>query len=71
MNEIFFDLLFLGIGILIGIGLRNDYAEKKESKTFEQIDEEVRNDLAVTKNLNKSLLEDVHFLREKLKRLSH
>ena len=69
MGDIIICLVFLLLGIVIGRGMRNQYAEDKEARTFNQIDESVRNELNVTKNLNKSLLEDVRFLREKLQRL--
>ena len=71
MSEILLNLLFLGFGILIGINLRNRYAEGKEQRTLNQVDEQIRNELAVAKNLNKSLLDDVRFLREKLQRLKN
>lgn len=69
MGEILINLLFLGTGVVIGMNLRNASAEAKENKTLQQVDEQVRNELAVAKNLNKSLLDDVRFLREKLQRL--
>ena len=43
--------------------------QQKRQNYFEQVDEEVRNRLHVAENLNKSLLSDVRFLREKLERL--
>lgn len=63
------DLLFFGFGILIGVNWRNSYAERKERLLFDQVDEKVRNELTVAKNLNKSLLDDVRFLRNKLERI--
>jgi uncharacterized protein YoxC len=69
MGDIIINLVFIVLGIIIGRGMRNSYAESKEARTYEQVDEQVRNELTVTKNLNKSLLDDVRFLREKLKRL--
>ena len=69
MSDIFINLIFLGLGLMIGMHIRNSYAEQKERKTFDQVDEQVRNELSIAKNLNKSLLDDVRFLREKLQRL--
>lgn len=63
------EILFLVIGFIIGVNWRNSSAEAKEQKLYSQLDEEVKKDLAITKNLNKSLLDDVRFLREKLQRL--
>mgnify|MGYP003351143217 FL=1 len=71
MSDILLNFIFLSFGILIGINLRNTYAQNKERKTFNEVDEQVRNELAVAKNLNKSLLDDVRFLREKLQRLKN
>ena len=69
MSDILLNFIFLSFGILIGINLRNTYAQNKERKTFNEVDEQVRNELAVAKNLNKCLLDDIRFLREKLQRL--
>ena len=69
MSDILLNFIFLSLGILIGINLRNTYAQNKERKIFNEVDEQVRNELAVAKNLNKSLLDDIRFLREKLQRL--
>jgi len=38
---------------------------------FEEVDRQVREELQVAKNLNKSLLDDVNFLKEKIKRLKN
>jgi hypothetical protein len=55
------------MGYLIGRNTRNEYAERLSSKTLEQVDAEVRNELIIAKNLNKSLMDDVTYLRNKLK----
>lgn len=68
-SDLFFIFVFFCIGMLVGYNLRNARAEEKEHLTFEQVDEQVRKDLARHKNLNKSLQDDVTFLREKLNKL--
>ena len=57
---------FLGIGILIGFNLRNAYAEDKEKRTLEDIDQEIRARLKVAEELNHSLLEDLAYAKKKL-----
>ncbi len=68
-DELVFLFLFFSIGLLVGYNLRNARAEEKEQLTYEKVDKQVRDDLQKQKNLNKSLLDDVKFLREKLNRL--
>lgn len=68
-EDLFFMLVFFVIGMIVGYNLRNARAEEKEQRTFEQVDEQVRKDLVKQKNLNKSLQDDVTFLREKLNKL--
>ena len=65
------DLLFFVLGVFIGINWRNEYAERKESRQLSHLDTELRNELVVAKNLNKSLLDDVKFLRAKIQRLQN
>jgi hypothetical protein len=62
---ILYSVIF-GIGVLIGINLRNHYAEEKEKRTFAQVDEEVRNRLSVAEELNRSLLSDLAYAKKKL-----
>ena len=69
MSDIIINLVFFVLGLVIGMNLRNSYAEGKERRTIEQVDADIRNELNVAKNLNKSLLDDVRFLRKKLQRL--
>ena len=52
---ILYSVIF-GIGVLVGMNLRNHYAEEKEKRTFAQINEEVRNRLNVAEELNRSQL---------------
>lgn len=62
---ILYSVIF-GIGVLIGINLRNHYAEEKEKRTYAQVDEEVRNRLNVAEELNRSLLSDLAYAKKKL-----
>lgn len=58
--------IFLGIGMLIGFNLRNAYAEDKEKRRLEDIDQEIRARLKVAEELNHSLLEDLTYAKKKL-----
>ena len=65
MSEIVWFLVGLGFGIIIMLN-RKEY---RDQKTVEQVDVELRNDLALNKNLVKSLKDDVSFLKSRLKTL--
>lgn len=69
MSEYLLLLVVFGLGLLIGYNMRNARAEQKEQLLFDQVNEQVKNDLAKHKNLNKSLQDDVTFLRNKLNKL--
>jgi hypothetical protein len=58
--------VIFGMGVLVGINMRNSFAEEKESRTFSQISEEVRHRLQVAEELNRSLLSDLAFAKKKL-----
>ena len=58
--------VIFGLGVLVGINMRNSFAEEKERRTFNQIDEDVRSRLQVAEELNRSLLSDLAFAKKKL-----
>lgn len=63
-------LMFLILGLGIGYNLRNERALKLEKKTFEMVDENTRQRLEISENLNTSLKEDIKFLKAKIDRLN-
>jgi hypothetical protein len=65
MSEIIWFLVGLGFGIIIMLNRK----EHRDQKTVEQVDVELRNDLALNKNLVKSLKDDVSFLKSRLQTL--
>jgi hypothetical protein len=65
------EFLFLVFGVVIGYNMRNASAQQKENRLLEEVDEQVRNDLAIAKNLNQSLMQDVRFLRDKIARMKN
>ena len=60
MNEIIISLLAFGLGFVIGRENNNT-----EPKTVEQVNAELRKELAIAKNLNESLMQDIRYLRSK------
>lgn len=63
------DFVFLIIGFVLGMMYRSERNQIADRKTFEQVDEEVRKELHLLRNLTKSLKEDVSYLRNKLSNL--
>ena len=63
------DFSLLAVGFVFGLFYKDQSRRDQERKTFEQVDEEVRNDLAVKTNLVKSLKDDVSFLRNKIEQM--
>jgi hypothetical protein len=58
-------MIALAFGIVIGREWRSAKDNAKYSKTYEQLDEQLRKELAYHKNLNESLMSDIRFLRGK------
>jgi hypothetical protein len=62
MNEIIWFFIGLGFGMVIMLTRKRD----KEIKSYEQLDEELRKDLALNKNLVDSLKKDLAFYKDRL-----
>ena len=62
MNE----LIWMFLGFCFGIVFMLNRKEYKEQKTYEQLDEEMRKDLALNKNLVESLKKDLAFTKQRL-----
>lgn len=60
------EFIFLAVGILVGMNLRAEWMQHKYSKSVEQLDQEMREQLQFYKNLSESLRQDL--LWEKSKR---
>lgn len=60
------EFCFLIGGILIGMAFKQERILREYNKTYEQVDEQVRKDLAYYKNLSDSLKDDLRHLKFKL-----
>ena len=54
-------IAFLIGGIVVGMNIKHELEVHRYSKTLEQVDEQVRADLAYYKNLSESLKQDLHW----------
>ena len=60
------EFIFLAVGILVGMNIRAEWMQHKYSKSVDQLDQEMREQLQFYKNLSESLKQDL--LWEKAKR---
>jgi hypothetical protein len=54
------------VGLILGILIGLNLGDAKNRKTFEQVDQGVRDELVKSNNLNESLMEDIKFLRNRI-----
>jgi hypothetical protein len=52
-------------GIVIGMAIKQERLSSQYQKTFEEVDEQVRKDLAYYQNLSESLKQDLHWEKSK------
>jgi len=60
------ELVFLAIGFCIGVAFMLNRKEYLEQKTYEQLDEEMRRELTLYKNLSDSLKRDLSETKQQL-----
>jgi hypothetical protein len=60
------DLICFIAGVVIGMAIKQERALSEYNKTYDQLDEQLRKDLAYYRNLSDSLKQDVKHLRFKL-----
>lgn len=68
-SDIVWFFVGMSIGALGGLNISEFLSQKRKQQTFEQVDEQVRKDLAHYRNLNESLLDDVKFWRSRAQTL--
>ena len=65
MNEFVWIVIGFGFGVIFMLNNK----EYRQSKTYDQLDEELRKELSLNKNLVKSLKDDLAFTKQKLQAL--
>jgi hypothetical protein len=60
------EILLLLLGIVIGYNIRHERRLREENLVLEAVDARLRKELAIAKNLNDSLQQDVAELKSKL-----
>ena len=68
MNE-FSDIVWLIVGFGFGCIFMLNHKSYKDSKTLEQVDESIRNELALKTNLVNSLKQDLAYAKQKIEAL--
>ena len=64
------ELIWLALGFGFGIIVMLNNKEYREQKTYEQLDEELRKELALNKNLVESLKKDLSWAKKKIQALN-
>ena len=59
--------IYLIVGFMFGAMVVLNWLDSKERKTLEQVDEQLRRDLEIQRNKNEALLQDIAFLRNRIK----
>lgn len=65
MNE----LIWLSLGVGFGVVVMLNNKDYRQQKTYEELDEELRKELALNKNLVESLKKDLAWTKQKLNTL--
>jgi hypothetical protein len=65
MSEFIWLIIGFGFGVIVMLN-RKEY---RDQKTIAQVDAEIRTELAINKNLVKSLKDDIAFLKSRLQTL--
>lgn len=61
MNE----LIWLGLGFIFGVVFTLNHKDWRQQKTYEQLDEDLRKELALNKNLVESLKKDLSWAKQR------
>jgi len=68
-NDLILLLIFMGTGVLVGRNLHSDSEREYKKRLLKEIDDELKKELEIAKNLNDSLKEDIVELKRKLRKL--
>ena len=61
----FNEIIYLGLGFGFGVLVMLNNKEWRQQKTYEQLDEELRKELAINKNLVESLKKDLAWAKQR------
>jgi hypothetical protein len=65
------ELIFFIMGVLIGFTMRDQRLIDRYNKTYDEIDQQVKKDLELYKNLSESYKHDCERLKLEIKRLKN
>jgi hypothetical protein len=68
-SDIILLLVVLVLGILVGQNWHNDSEREYKRRLLKELDDELKKELEIAKNLNKSLKEDIAELKRKIRKL--
>ncbi len=60
------EIVFLCIGVFIGIAIKDEARRSKYNKTYAQVDLEIKKDLELYRNLSESLKQDIVYYKRKI-----
>jgi len=60
------EIVFLCIGVFIGIAIKDEVQRSKYNKTYAQVDLEIKKDLELYRNLSESLKQDMVYYKRKI-----
>jgi hypothetical protein len=63
------EVLLVVLGVMVGYNIRHEWNRYKENLILSQVDERLRKELEVARNLNQSLLADLADLKQRLTRI--
>ena len=69
IEDIILLVVVMGMGILVGRNWHSDNEREYKKRLLKEVDEELREELEVSQNLNISLKEDIVELKRKLRKL--
>ena len=65
------ELIFFIAGILVGVTMRTQRLADQYHKTFDQVDQQVKKDLELYRNLSESYKQDCERLKLEIKKLNN
>jgi len=60
------EIVFLCLGVFIGIAIKDEVSRSKYNKTYAEVDLEIKKDLELYRNLSESLKQDIVYYKRKI-----